>query len=306
MKLMVTGASGLLGANLVETALSQAVDVIAVYQQHPIHFPDAKVIQADLTDARTVDDLVCSCRPEWTIHCAAATNVDWCETHPHPTRHINVEASRYLAQAIRHVGGKLIYISTDMVFGEAQGYHTEQDACAPLNVYAESKLAGEFAIREIMESALVIRTNIYGWNLVDKRSLAEWALAELEAHKPINGFYDVTFTPILVNDLAEILLSMMHKKLTGVYHVAASHACSKYEFMVHIADLFGLDSELIRPASINASALPASRPKNIALQTTKISQALNRPMPDVLAGLQRFKALRTSGYVGRLISHRGG
>jgi dTDP-4-dehydrorhamnose reductase len=302
---MVTGASGLLGSSLVETALSQAIDVTAVYQEHPIHFPGARVVQADLTAERSAFDLIQSVRPEWTIHCAAATNVDWCESHPDEARAVNVEAARHLAQAVAHAGGRLIYISTDMVYADAAGYHNEQDALAPVNVYAKSKLDGEFATREVLASALVVRTNIYGWNLLAKHSLAEWALAELEANRPIAGFSDVSFTPILVNDLAEILLAMMDRNLTGVYHVAASHSCSKYEFVVNIAHVFELDSSLVRPALLENAGLLARRPKNLALQTTRITQALNRPMPDALSGLQRFKALRTSGYRDRLTSRRG-
>jgi dTDP-4-dehydrorhamnose reductase len=305
MTILLTGASGLLGANFVEAARSRHVNVIAVYNQHSLRVPGVETVRADLTDATSADDLVRSFRPLWTVHCAAVTNVDWCESHPKETWDIHVEASRHLAAAMRKAGGRLVYISTDAVFDGTGGNYAEEDRCAPVNVYATTKLAGEQVVQDSLDSSLIVRTNMYGWNMQNKCSLAEWILSELEAQQLVSGFDDVIFTPILVNDLAEIVIEMMEQQLSGVYHVAGSQACSKHDFALHLADVFGLNQELIRRASVDRSALQARRPKNTSLQTAKISRALNRPMPDIQSGLQRFKMLRDSGYVSQLKTHTG-
>ena len=298
--IMVTGASGLLGANLILEAQRQGSEVTAIYNQHQVVGRGIVAEQADLTCKATVVELIESLNPTWIVHCAALTDVDWCEEHPADAYRVNTEISRSIAWAANRVGARLAYISTDSVFDGQEGGYCEKHVPSPVNVYAASKLAGEVAVREEVESGLVVRTNIYGWNLHDKESLAEWILLRLEGSQIVPGFADVVFTPMLVNDLSKVILDMMDLRLTGLYHVAGSEACTKYEFAAGIAEEFGFDRALVRPTDITGSGLKAERPLNTALQTGKVSEALNRPMPDVRSGLGRFKELQDSGYVRTL------
>jgi len=185
------------------------------------------------------------------------------------------------------------------------GNYSESDTPAPVNVYAESKLAGEEVIRATSEKNLVIRTNIYGWNFQNKMSLAEWILERLRSDQEVPGFTDVIISPILVNDLSRTIFDMMELNLTGIFHVAGSQSCSKYEFAVELADVFGFDSSLVRPISIDDSHLEAPRPKNTSLQTAKIRRTLTYPLPDVRSGLERFRKLSDSGFVTKLKAFRG-
>jgi dTDP-4-dehydrorhamnose reductase len=303
---MVTGASGLLGANLVLQFQQRGKDVIAIYHQHKIVAHGVKSLRADLTEKRAVDDLLERLRPGWIIHCAALTDVDWCEEHPAEAHRVNVQMSRNLAVAAGQVSASLVYISTDSVFDGKRGHYSEADIPAPVNTYAGSKLEGEKAVQDELGRSLVIRTNIYGWNMQARQSLAEWVLARLGSGQRVPGFHDVVFTPILVNDLGEIILDMMKQALTGLYHVAGSQACSKYEFALRVADTFSLERQLIQSVSIKDSHLKAPRPGNTSLQTNKVSQALGRPMPDLKSGLQRFKELRDSGFATQLKALTGG
>jgi len=299
MMILVTGASGLLGANFILESRSRQVDVIAINHHHSVRIPGVKVVQADLTNPAIVDKVVSSFRPQWIVNCASITNVDWCEAHPKETRDIHVNASLYLANAARKVGAKLAYISTDSVFDGAKDsdyYYKEEDPCVPLNIYAATKLAGEQVVQENLPSSLIVRTNIYGWNLQNKQSLAEWMFNELMAQNQILCFHDVFFTPILANDLADILFEMIGQELAGVYHVTGSLACSKFEFALKLADIFHLNRDLIRAISINDSPLQAPRPKNTPLSTSKITSELGGHMPDVLSGINRFKLLREMGF----------
>lgn len=301
----MTGAGGLLGANFVVAAQQRQESLVAVYHQHVFHIPGVDSVQADLTNSVLANELVQLFRPKWIVHCAALTNVDCCEERPEEAWQVNVEMSRNLATAAQQLGAGIVYMSTDSVFDGKAGNYSESDIPMPLNVYAKSKLAGEQAVQSEVKHSLLIRTNIYGWNAREKLSLAEWILDQLETGRFIAGFYDVVFTPILVNDVSEIILDMMEGQLSGLYHVAASGACSKYEFAVQLADVFGQDEKLVRPASIADSALPAPRPRNTSLRTDKVSKALGRPMPDVKSGLRRLKALRDSGFVRQLKATKG-
>lgn len=303
--ILVTGASGLLGANFLVTAHRRGMPVGAVYHRHSVRLSGVAGIRGDLTDAAVAAEVCRTLRPRWVVHCAAATDVDWCEEHPQEAWRLNVEMPRHLASAAHQIGAGVLYVSTDAVFdGQAGGYR-EDDPPSPVNVYAKTKLAGEEAVRAELDRWLIVRTNFYGWNLVEKLSLAEWILSRLEARRPVPGFCDVTFAPLLVNDLSEILLEMVGRALEGLYHVAGSGPLSKYDFAVACAETFGLDASLVRPSSVADAALRAARPRNIWLETARACGALGKPMPDVASGLRRFKALRDSGFVNALKALRG-
>lgn len=298
--ILVTGASGLLGSNFIIEASNSGKNLVAVYNSNPIHLPTVINVKADMTDAATIKELFESFKPEWVVHCAALTSVDWCELHPDEAFNINEKMAYNLALNANRFGCKLIYISTTSVFNGKKGNYSENDNPDPINVYAKSKLAGEIAVQEESDSNLIIRTDIYGWNAHNHLSLAEWILDRLESEKVINGFTDIIFTPILVNDLSRIILKAISHELKGIYNIAGSNACSKYEFAIALAEIFGLNKRLIRPESINSSQLNAPRPKNVSLNTQKISEALNMKMPDVESGLKQFQYLRSSGFVNKL------
>jgi dTDP-4-dehydrorhamnose reductase len=306
MRLVVTGASGFLGLTLALMARDRAHEVTAFYCQHRISVPSVKCVRLDLEDESAVGNLLQRLQPEWILHCAAATNVDWCQDHPEQARALNVDVPRRLAAVARRVGARLLYVSTDAVFDGNRGGYAEEDECGPLNVYAASKLAGETAVRAALSSALIVRTNMFGWKQSGAPSLAEWIMLELSAGKSVPGFTDVVFTPLLVNDLSEIMLEMMKQRLEGVYHVASAGPCSKHDFACLIARAFRLREELIRPVAVGQATLRAPRPRNTALRTDKVVTALGRPMPDVPEAVQRLRALWDSGFAEELKRMHGG
>jgi dTDP-4-dehydrorhamnose reductase len=304
--IVVTGASGLLGSNLVLCAKQHGADVVAVYRRHKFASREIRSVRVNLLDKAAAHDTLQTFHPHWVVHCAALTNVEWCEEHPTDAYQVNVEMSRNLAAAAKRIGAALVYISTDSVFDGKRGNYSEADVPAPVNVYGRSKLMGEEAVREELERTLIIRTNIYGWNMQEKQSLAEWIFNRLRSNNRVTGFYDVLFSPLLVNDLSEMIMNMIELDMTGLYHVAASNSCSKYEFALMLAEVFGLEKKLVQKVSIEDSTLKAPRPRITSLGTDKISQVLGMPMPDVRAGLQRFKRISESGFLNKLKAQKGG
>jgi dTDP-4-dehydrorhamnose reductase len=300
--IVVTGASGLLGASVILQARNLGLEVAGLYHSHPLQLPGAAMRRADLMDLAATRELVRTLKPDAIIHCAAATNVDWCETHPEETERVNVQASSLLAETACDLNARFIYISTDAVFDGRQGNYSEGDQPVPLNVYGQSKLSGEHAVRERHASALIVRINIYGWNAQDKLSLAEWFLRNLREEERVPGFTDVLFCPMLVNDLADVLLQMLDRRLSGLYHVTGSEKISKYEFGRRVATTFDLDPGKVVPSRASDARLKARRPLDISLDTQKIRQAVGFEMPGVEAGLRRFRALYGDGYPWELKS----
>ncbi len=303
-RILITGASGLLGANLV-VAFSELFTVLAAYKSNRMKSDHVDCFQLDLVQKEWVASVFAQLRPGRVIHCAAQTDVDYCESHPEQAELANVDASRNVALAAEAVGAQLTYISTDSVFDGGKGTYSEQHQPEPINVYGRTKLEGERTVKDLLPDSLIIRTNIYGWNMQEKESLAEWVLGRLERGEPLSGFRDVYFSPILVNDLAGILLRMMKLNLSGTYHVGGRQRCSKYQFGRHLASVFGHDLGLIQPVFVSDSQLAAPRPKDTSLDVAKVTQSLDLPMPEVVSGLRRFKLLRDTGYVSRLRGLKG-
>jgi dTDP-4-dehydrorhamnose reductase len=303
--IVVTGVSGLLGASFAHSAQTRGWDVLGLYGRHPIKVPGTRCVQVDLTEGDSARRLLEGHRAEWIVHCAAATDVDWCQEHPRDARFINAEVSGSLAAIARESGAGFVYVSTDSVFDGRAGRYPEDALPAPLNEYARSKLAGETAVRRELAQTLVVRTNFYGWSAQPRMSLAEWVLSRLETGQRVPGFSDVVFTPMLTNDLSSVILDMMSLRLQGTYHVAGSELCSKYEFAIRLADVFSLDRRLVDATSVGGSSLRAPRPRDTSLNTGKVSRALGKTMPDLSSGMKRLRMLRDAGFLAELRKWRG-
>ncbi len=295
--LLITGASGLLGANLA-MELARDHDVSGVFFQHRVPLAGVKMIGADLRTARLARMVVGKVRPDVVIHCAAGADVDRCERDDEWAYKLNRDMAANVAEAAASYGTALVHISTDAVFDGEAGDYREEDETTPINIYGRSKLAGEEAVRQAHEEALVVRTNLYGWSFrEDKRSLAEWFLSKLERGEKTPGFVDVEFSPILANDLGPILLDLVQVGARGLLHVGGADCVTKFAFGQRLATAFGYDPELIDRSSVENAGLEATRPKRLCLNSSKAENLLGRRLPGLDEGIRRL-AERAPANVG--------
>ncbi len=295
MRILVTGASGLLGLNLALEAAREHT-VFGTVNSNTLNTSAFSVLQVDLLAPGAVERLLEQTQPEWVIHCAALANLDACEANPALAEQLNTELPRKLAAHVARGGARLVHVSTDAVFDGQRGDYSEEDRPNPLGVYAQTKLGGERAVAGANPDAIIARVNFYGWSLTGKRSLSEFFFYNLQAGKPVLGFTDVYFCPLLANDLANILFKMLEKGLGGIYHVVSSECISKYNFGVALAHKFGLDEDLISPSSVVQAGLKAARSPTLTLRTEKLSRALGNSLPGLSPGLERFYTLYQQGY----------
>jgi len=298
-KLLITGGSGMLGSNLVKST-EDRFNVHAVYYKHPVNFKACQVHQLDITKREDTIKLVSNINPDYIIHTAALIDVDYCETHRDEAWKLNIEGTRNLVEAAEKTGSRIFYISTDSVFDGKKGMYTEEDKPNPLNFYALTKLRGERVVSKSHVPYTIIRTNIYGWNVQEKLSIAEWMLSNLQENKKLTLFSDVFFSPMLANNLSEIIIEMVEMNLSGLFHVAGSERCSKLQFGLMLAKVFGLNKELIKPISLEDKKLVAKRPKDPSLSSEKVQKQVRTKLLNVKEGLEAFKSLRDTGYVKEL------
>ena len=193
-RIAIIGASGLLGSNLAY-CWRHKYEVFGTYVQHPVKIQDVDIRALDALNKEQLNRFIENTKPHAVINCAALTNIDFCEDHPQEARALNADLVRSLVQALASKGIKLFHLSTDNVFDGRKGNYTESDDASPVNVYGQTKIDGE---REALKdpNVFVVRTNIFGWNVQDKKSLAEWCISELTQHKRIKGFTDAIFSSI--------------------------------------------------------------------------------------------------------------
>ncbi|MBM3181676.1 MAG: SDR family oxidoreductase [Chloroflexi bacterium] len=295
MKILLTGASGLLGINFAQETMTEH-DIVGVDRGKLVNAP-FKVLKADLLDSGIVDSMLDSVRPNWLINCAALADLDACEDNPDLARRLNINLPAQMAKACKARGISFVHISTDAVFdGKKDGFYTEEDPPNPPGVYSQTKLEGEQAALSEYSKAIVARVNFYGWSLNGRRSLAEFFINNLANHKNISGFSDVIFCPMLVNATARTLIKMLQRGLSGLYHLVGPQAMSKYQFGVEVARKFSLQEGGISPKSIHASSLSARRSNNLWLSTHKLSTDLGEVMPEFSTGLDEFYKQYQQGY----------
>ncbi len=303
MRLLITGASGLLGLNVALDAC-RAHEVTGV-DRHTLSSPPFGVIRADLLEPGAVDRVLEQSKPDAVIHCAALADVDLCERKPDLARMTNAEIPARLAEACLRRRIQLVHISTDAVFdGAKAGYYAESDPPHPMGVYALTKFEGEQAVLSTNPLAIVARVNFYGWSLSGKRSLAEFFVDNLTQGNVVSGFTDVTFCPMLANHLGVILLAMIRAHSHGLFHVVGPEAMTKYQFGVEIARQFGLDERQIQPLSVDRSNLSARRSHNLCLSTYKLSTELGLALPEFSTGLAQFHEQYRQGYPQKLRSYQ--
>lgn len=303
MKLLITGASGLLGINLAMEAMREH-EVVGV-DRGKLQSAPFPVIKTNFYNSHAFDSVLDSTQPDWVINCAALANLEECERHPDQAKILNTDLPRELAEvcAIRNI--KFIHLSTDAVFdGTKEDMYTEEDEPSPPGIYSQTKLDSERAAQEVNPHAIIARVNFYGWSLGGRRSLGEFFVNNLSEGRNVNGFTDVIFCPMWVNHLSQTLLEMLERDLHGLYHVVGAQAMSKYQFGVEVAKKFGLKSSLIEPQSVERSALTAKRSHNLWLSIHKLSTDLGHTVPDFSTGLDGFYTQFQQGYPQKIRSYQ--
>jgi dTDP-4-dehydrorhamnose reductase len=269
VRILVTGASGLLGLNFCLSKMSD-FELTGIANQTRLHSLPFPVFNLDLTQAGKLKKILDQAAPDLVINCAAMANLDQCEEFPLEAVRINAEIPEMIAKecALRSVD--LIHISTDAVFDGVDGNYCETDIPNPISVYSRTKFEGEQKVLEANPAALVARVNFFGFSVTGKRSLAEFFLNNLISGKKASGFTDIFFSPMYVNDLIDILLEISRKKLSGIYHIVSRDNLSKYAFGLLISKKFDLDGDLITPQSHLHSDLVAKRSPNLKLNINKL------------------------------------
>ncbi len=292
MKILVTGVNGQLGHDLVPELIRRGHEVIGSGSSGPETESAAYRYRCmDITKKEMVDRVMDAVRPDLLIHCAAWTSVDAAEKPENFSRvmAVNAEGTRYLAEACRRCGSAMMYISTDYVF-DGQGTEPWRADCkdfAPLNVYGKSKLAGETAVRELLDRYFIVRIawvfGINGGNFI--KTMMKLA----ETHRELRVVNDQIGTPAYTRDLACLLADMAESDRYGIYHATNEGGfISWYDLAVEIFRQSGQDV-LVHPVSTAEYGVSeAVRPFNSRLDKSCLTEQGFSRLPDWKDALARY------------------
>ena len=275
MKVLVTGAKGQLGWDVLRVLAARGIDGRGV-----------DVEDFDLTDGAAVKAYVEAYGPDVIVHCAAYTAVDRAESEPEVCARVNGDGTMNVVRAALAVGAKLVFISTDYVFsGDGQEPWTEDAPYNPRNVYGLSKVQGEIAVRSLMKRYFLIRTSwvygIHGKNFVR-------TMLRLGQEKPeIRVVDDQIGSPTYSLDLARIICDMIPTEKYGIYHVCNEGFMSWADFARLILAGQSAWCQVV-PVPTSEYETPARRPLNSRMSTRKMKEAGFGPMPTVEDALGRY------------------
>lgn len=281
LKILITGANGLLGQKLIDQLRSDPwVEVIGT-GKGDARLPDSwkgsyEWKEMDITDRQQVFEVFEASKPDAVIHTAAMTQVDDCEKEKQLCRLVNIDAVSNLIEACRIFDTHLVHLSTDFIFDGEDGPYTEKAVPNPVNYYGWSKLEAERLLQESEIKWTIVRTVlVFGIaNDMSRSNIILWVKKSLEEGKNIKVVNDQWRTPTLAEDLATGCILIAKKRALGIFNISGKDFLTPYDMAVQTADFFGLDKSLITQVDSTIFTQPAKRPPRTGFVIEKAKNEL--------------------------------
>jgi len=281
MKILIIGAQGMLGSDLL-TTLRKKYDAVG-----------KDIDDFDITNIKGSKKEIIKINPSIVINLAAYTDVDGCESNEKLAFSVNAEGAKNIAEICREIKAKLIHVSTDYVFdGRKEKPYLENDQPNPLNIYGKSKLKGEEYIQDILTDFLIIRTQ---WLYGEKgKNFVDTILGLAKEKRELNVVDDQIGSPTFTRDLSEVIDVMLDSSGNGIYHASNGGYCSWYQFSQEILKISAIENVKLNPVGSDEFVRPALRPFFSRFSCKKLEKLIGkvmRPWPEALAEYLKGKSL---------------
>ena len=280
MKILITGSNGLLGQKIVrQLSNNSKLNYLATSQGQNRNSacPSTNYSSLDITNAVEVSNTISKYSPDYIIHTAAITNVDYCELNTSECEKVNVTGTKNLFDAAKKNGTHFLFLSTDFVFDGKKGNYKETDKPNPLSVYAKSKLDGELILMNSNYSNWSIARTIIvfgeGENL-SRSNIVLWAKEALSTGKALNVIDDQFRAPTWADDLAWGCIQICVQKRKGIYHLSGPESMSIFDLVMRIGSFFKLDTSSVNRTDSSSLNQPAKRPPITGFDLSKSKKDL--------------------------------
>ena len=285
MKLLIIGASGQVGHQIMTLARQEGHETVGTYSAHP----EPDLVQLDLRSSAECEKRIPEIRPDAVLCVGAMTNVELCETEADLAHRINVQGPLACARAAGKIGAKFVYFSTEYVFDGRSGPYTEESPVNPINVYGRSKADAETALALTHPSALIIRTTVvYGFDRQGKNFVYQ-LLARAKKGEPMRVPTDQISSPTYNEDLAAATLRLTEKGASGIFHVTGPDILDRFAFAKVACEVYHLDAGLLQPVTTSEFKQKAARPLTAGLRIDKLINATGFRPRGVRQGLEAMK-----------------
>lgn len=288
MKIFVTGVNGQLGNDVMHELAERGIQTVG---SDIVECDGENYVRLDITDRQAVSKALHAVKPDAVIHCAAWTAVDLAEDEDkrETVKAINADGTKYIAEACREIGAKMMYISTDYVF-DGQGTEPWQPDCkayAPLNIYGKTKLAGELAVSGTLDRYYIVRIAwVFGLN---GKNFVKTMLNVGKTHDTLRVVNDQVGTPTYTFDLAKLLCDMIVTDKYGYYHATNEGGyISWYDFACEIFRQAGYSTKVYPVSTEEYGLSKAKRPFNSRLDKSKLTEKGFKLLPDWQDALRRY------------------
>jgi dTDP-4-dehydrorhamnose reductase len=293
-RILFTGGSGLLATNWA-IQIRDDYEVILGIHQREITLIGTNSIQINLNSELNIEHFLNEIKPDILIHTAGITNVEQCELNPNEAFKINSIISGLLAKLSKKHDIYFIHISTDHLFDGLLPFASEDTPVSPLNEYGKSKALAEKLILNENTSALILRTNFFGWGTKYRVSFSDFIINSLNNKKKIILYDDVFFTPILIETFVDIAMQLIKKNIKGIINIVGNERITKYNFGVLLAKIFEFDTRYIIRGSIQDNKTLFIRPYDMSLSTKKIHDLLDISLPILDKQFCKLKSQKQTG-----------
>jgi len=280
-RVLVTGASGLLGGRLAEL-LARSHDVIAMRHEAPVP-SGLDAVDGDLLDGQALDRAFDVARPDAVLHSAAIADPDRCDREPELARRINVDASAEVAARCGRRGLRLVTLSTDLVFDGERALSSEETPPRPILYYGHTKLDAEGAVLAASPDAVILRVAlVIGRGYGSRKTATEAVAATLAAGGRPRLFHDQYRTPIDPDSVADAVTRVFARPVSGRFHLGGAERISRYELGQRVARVLGLPEHLERT---DEASQPVRRPRDASFDSGRARRELGwepRPLDDAI------------------------
>lgn len=286
-KILLTGSSGILGSTLLKN-LNEEFIFLNLINQKKIEKKFNQIKLKNL-DNNSLKKLVNGFRPDVILHCAAITDIEFCEKNKKKCKEINYYITKYLVDICKKLKIKFIFISTDQIYNKS---YPQKETSTPkiYNYYAKTKVLCEEYVEKNLTDYLILRTNFFGNSLADSKSFSDFIINNLKKNNKIYLFKDVYFNPLIIDNLAILIKRLISQDSIGKFNLGTNKGISKYNFGLKIAKILNLNSQLIKKDMIVKRKNLSKRSLDMRMNISKIKKIIrNKNLFDLDKNINQLK-----------------